>query len=132
MDKVPARIDAGLNALSRVAVDAIFAVHKAIGPGLLESVYEACLLEEFRYRGCLVQCQVPIPIIYRTRRLDSGLRLDILLDNRLLIELKSVETILPVHKAQVISYLKLANLPLGLLVNFNVAMIKEGIQRIAN
>lgn len=126
------RIDESLNALSRVVVDCVFTVHKALGPGLLESVYEACLAEEFRFREVPFRCQVPVPIEYRSCKLDTGLRLDMLVDERLFIELKSVEAVLPVHKAQIISYLKLSKLPLGLLVNFNVPTIKEGIFRIAN
>ena len=124
------KVDADLNALSRSVVDSMFVVHKAIGPGLLESVYEACLLCELRHRDLQVATQVHLPIVYRSCKIDTGLRLDMLVEGKLLVELKSVEAILPVHQAQVISYLKLADLRLGLLVNFNVARIKEGIQRI--
>jgi len=115
---------------SRV-VDAAFAVHCALGPGLLESVYEVCLVHELKKRGLKVERQVTLPVLYDNTRLDAGLRLDLVVENRLVVELKAVETLLPVHKAQVLTYLKLSGYRLGLLVNFNTALIKHGIQRIA-
>lgn len=112
-------------------VDAAFAVHSALGPGLLESVYEVCLVHELKKRGVKVERQVLLPVIYDNVRLDAGLRLDLVVDNRVVVEIKAVETLLPVHKAQVITYLKLTGYRLGLLINFNTALIKQGIQRIA-
>ncbi len=125
-------IPADVEELARKAVDAVFHLHNEMGPGLLESVYAACLREEFHHRGIASSFEVPVPIVYRNCRLEVGFRLDCLLQNRLLLEFKSVETILPVHRAQVITYLKLTKLPLALLVNFNVPLIKDGIQRIFN
>jgi GxxExxY protein len=112
-------------------VDAAFAVHSTLGPGLLEGVYEVCLLHELKKRGLKVERQVALPVVYDNVRLDSGLRLDLVVENRVVVELKAVETLLPLHKAQVLTYLKLSGHRLGLLVNFNSALIKQGIQRIA-
>jgi GxxExxY protein len=112
-------------------VDAAFAVHKALGPGLLESVYEVCLLHELNSRGLKVERQVLLPVVYGNLRLDPGLRLDLVVEKRVIVELKAVEELLPVHKAQLLTYLKLSGYRLGLLVNFNSALIKQGIQRIA-
>src|SRR3954466_13328641 len=115
---------------ARTAVDSIFKVHLALGPGLLESVYSACIQEELRYRGLAVQCEVAVPLQYRSKRMEVGFRADLIVSGLLLIELKAVETLHPVHYAQVITYLKLTNLPLGLLVNMNVPRIKDGIHRL--
>ena len=112
-------------------VDAAFAVHRGLGPGLLENVYEVCLLHELRKRGLRVQRQVSLPVVYNDLRLDAGLRLDLVVEDRVVVELKAVETLLPVHKAQVLTYLKLSGYRLGLLVNFNCALIKNRIRRIA-
>ena len=112
-------------------VGAAFAVHTALGPGLLESVYEVCLVYELKKRGVKVERQVLLPVFYDNVRLDAGLRLDLVVESRVVVELKTVETLLPVHKAQLITYLKLSGYRLGLLVNFNTALIKHGIQRIA-
>jgi GxxExxY protein len=112
-------------------IDAAFAVHTALGPGLLESVYEVCLLHELNKRGLKVERQVPLPVVYDSLRLDAGLRLDLVVQDRLVVELKAAEALLPVHKAQVLTYLKLSGSRLGLLFNFNSALIKQGIQRIA-
>jgi GxxExxY protein len=112
-------------------VDAAFAVHKALGPGLLESVYEACLLYELNKRGLKVERQVSLPVVYDNLRLDAGLRLDLVVEKRVIVELKAVEVLLPVHTAQLLTYLKLSGYRLGLLVNFNSAVIKHGIKRIA-
>ena len=113
-------------------VDSVFTVHQALGPGLLESVYQACLCEELRSRRISFQEQVCLPIKYRTLRLESGLRLDLLIENSIIVELKSVHRIEPLFKAQLLSYLRLSGLHLGFLINFNVALIKEGIFRIAS
>jgi GxxExxY protein len=113
-------------------VDAAIAVHSALGPGLLESAYEACLVYELRKRGLTVEAQVPLPIVYQAVRLEIGYRLDLLVDNAIIIELKACEAIAPVHRVQLLSYLKLSNKPLGLLLNFHVALMKDGIVRVRN
>jgi GxxExxY protein len=112
-------------------VDAAYNVHSALGPGLLENVYEACLTYELARHGLNVKRQVELPVIYDTLKIDAGLRIDLLVNDCLIIELKAVEAILPIHKAQLLTYLKLAKCRLGLLINFNVPIIKEGIRRIA-
>lgn len=112
------------------AVDSAYKVHTALGPGLIESVYEACLAYELRKRGLQIQTQVDLPIIYDGITISSGLRPDVLIENTLLVEVKAVETIHPVHHAQVLTYLKLLNLRLGLLINFNVPVIRKGIKRV--
>lgn len=123
---IPAEAD---RAATRI-VDAAFAVHSGLGPGLLESVYEACLLYEFRKRGLRVQSQLVLPVIYDGLQIDAGLRIDALVDGCVVIELKAVERMLPVHRAQVLTYLKLTGRRLGLLINFNVPLIRDGIRRI--
>jgi GxxExxY protein len=115
-----------------VVVDAAIAVHKALGPGLLESAYEACLLHELRRRGLTVKAQVPFPIVYDSVELEFGYRIDLLVENTIIVELKACESIAPVHRVQLLSYLKLSRRPLGLLLNFHVAMMKDGIVRIKN
>lgn len=115
---------------ARNAVDALFHLHSSLGPGLLESVYSSCLAEELTYRRIRHTREVAIPVNYRSRKLDAGFRADFIIDNKLLIELKAVEALLPIHQAQVITYLKLTGLHLGLLVNLNVPLIKDGIRRL--
>ena len=115
---------------AKIAVDAALKVHTALGPGLLESVYEACLAHELRKRGLSVETQVTIPVVYDGVRLEAGLRIDVLVERQLIIEIKAVEEMNPVFKAQVLTYLKLTGLRLGLLINFNVPLIKNGIERI--
>ena len=116
--------------LGREIVDAAFAVHKELGPGLLESVYELCLADELISRGLGIRPQVPVPLNYKERKLESGFRLDILVENSIILELKAVEGLAPVHTAQVLTYLRLSNLSLGFLINFNEALIRDGIKRI--
>jgi GxxExxY protein len=116
--------------LARQVVDAALTVHKTLGPGLLETVYEACLVYELRKRGMHVDQQISLPIYYDGVKLDAGLRLDIVVENQIILELKAVDNLLPVHKAQVMTYLKLTGYRLGLLINFNVPLLKHGIQRI--
>ena len=116
---------------ARQIVEAALAVHKTLGPGLLESVYEVCLAHELTKRGVSVRQQVSLPVYYDNLKLDAGLRLDLIADNRVIVELKTVEKVLPVHRAQILTYLKLTGLRLGLLINFNVPLIKDGIERIA-
>jgi GxxExxY protein len=115
--------------LAKEAVNAAFRVHNALGPGLLESVYEACLAYEIRKQGSEVKNQVVFPVVYEQIRLDAGLRIDLLVNDKLIIEVKSVEMLLPIHDAQLITYLRLTNRRLGLLINFNVKRIKMGIKR---
>jgi GxxExxY protein len=111
-------------------VDAALKVHTALGPGLLESVYEMCLAKELLKRGLKVEIQKSIPIHYEGEILSTGLRLDLLVDETLIVELKAVEEITPLFKAQMLTYLKLTGLRLGLIINFNVTRMKNGIQRI--
>lgn len=116
-------------AAAREVVDAAIAVHRALGPGLLESVYEQCLAHELGLRGVEARRQVAVPVSYRDLRLESGFRLDLLVAGTVIVEVKAVELLLPVHTAQILTYLKLARLPIGLLINFNVPMLKDGIRR---
>lgn len=103
-----------------------------MGPGLLESVYENCLMYEFQFRNINVKNQVELPLIYKGKKLSKEFKIDILVENEIIIELKTLDYILPVHEAQIISYLKLANKKLGFLVNFNVPLIKDGFRRFVN
>jgi GxxExxY protein len=112
-------------------VDAAYTVHKTLGPGLLESVYEICLVYELRERGHFVESQIALPVQYKTIRLDTGLKLDLLVDNCIIIELKTVSEILPIHQAQLLSYLKLTGLKVGFVINFKTQLIKDGIRRFA-
>lgn len=113
-------------------VDAILKVHKALGPGLLESAYQQCLAHELRKRGLEVETEVVLPIIYDGVQLDAGYRLDMRIDGMIVIENKVVEKLLPVHEAQLLTYLKLSGIHLGFIINRNVALIKYGIKRMAN
>ena len=119
------------NDAAAVVVDAALAVHSALGPGLLESVHEVCLEHELKKRNRHVQRQVSLPVVYDGVRLDAGLRLDLVVDTCLIVEIKAVEQLLPVHKAQVLTYLKLTGRRLGLLINFNTQLIRYGIKRVA-
>ncbi|HEX9199814.1 MAG TPA: GxxExxY protein [Acidobacteriaceae bacterium] len=121
-----------LNKVSGVIVDASIAVHSVLGPGLLESAYEACLLHELRKRGLHVEAQVPLPVVYESVHLEVGYRIDLLVENAIVIELKACEAIAPVHRVQLLSYLRLSGKPLGLLLNFHVALMKDGIVRMRN
>jgi GxxExxY protein len=120
------------NEIAIIIVDCCYKVHVALGPGLLESVYEEILTYELVKAGLGVKRQHPIPVIYESVRMDLGFRADLIVEDKVVIEIKSIELIAPVHGKQVLTYLKLTNLKLGILVNFNVALIKEGIQRIVN
>ena len=122
-------LSAGEEALATSIVDAAVKVHSALGPGLLERVYEVCLRHELERRGHKVETQVAVPISYDQVVLDAGLRLDMVVDGMAIIELKAVEQTLPVHEAQLITYLKLSGIRLGFLLNFNVALMKNGISR---
>ena len=115
--------------LAKIVVNAAYKVHSSLGPGLLESVYETCLAHELRKGGIATETQVAIQIVYDGIRLEAGLRIDLLVDKQLLVEVKAVEEMNRVFKAQVLTYLKLTGLRLGLLINFNVPLIKNGIER---
>lgn len=121
-----------LNRLAFLIVDSALVVHKHMGPGLLESVYEHCLIKELALRNIPAIRQFPIPLIYRGHELAKEYLIDILVADEIILELKTVETILPVHQAQLISHLKLANKRLGFLLNFNVPVMKDGIRRFVN
>jgi GxxExxY protein len=118
--------------IAKTIINSCYNVHKELGPGLLESIYELCLIEELKRNKLNVKNQVSIPLIYKDILLSKDFKIDVLVENEIILELKAVEVILPVHKAQLISYLKLADKRLGFLINFNVALIKDGIQRIVN
>jgi GxxExxY protein len=124
-----------MNTTDKIAseiVDAAFKVHSKLGPGLLESAYEACMAHELTKRGFLVERQKPQPVFYDGLEIEVGYRLDILVDDTIIIELKAVEQLAPIHQAQLMTYLKLSGKSIGFLINFNVPLIKQGIRRIAN
>jgi len=121
-----------LNEITEQIIGSAIDVHRALGPGLLESAYEACLTFELVSRGLKVEQQRALPVVYRDVKLDCGYRLDLVVENAVVIELKAVEQLLPIHKAQLLSYLKLAGLKAGLLINFHVKMLKDGIVRLVN
>ena len=120
------------NEISKIVFDCAMKVHKALGPGLLESSYEACMFYELRKVGVLVEKQKPLPLIYEDVKLEVGYRVDLIIENKVILEIKSVEALNDVHTAQVLTYLKLSNCKVGMLLNFNVALIKNGIKRIVN
>jgi GxxExxY protein len=117
---------------SGIILDACITVHKIMGPGLLESIYEQCLMKEFELRMIKAKNQVPISLIYKTHELSRELKIDILVENEIILELKSSEIMHPVYEAQIISYLKLTNKKLGFLINFNVPVLKDGFKRYVN
>ncbi len=118
-----------LNSISDKIIGAAIEVHKELGPGLLESVYEVCLYQELKKQGVSVDCQVDLPIIYKGEITNKTYRIDMLVENCVIVELKSVDTINPIHEAQLLTYMKLLNINLGLLINFNVDILKKGIKR---
>jgi len=120
------------NELARIVVDRAYKVHTRLGPGLLESVYEVILAHEVREQGLNVERQVSIPVMYNSIRFEEGFRADLVVADRLLVELKSVEEIHPVHKKQLLTHLRLSNRRLGLLINFGSELIKDGISRVVN
>jgi GxxExxY protein len=120
------------NEIAKIVVDLCVKIHKSLGPGLLESVYEAALAHELRKLGIPVQNQIDVPAEYDGIKLDIGFRADLIVDSKVIVELKSVENLSPVFKKQLLTYLRLSHLKLGLLVNFNVELMKDGITRIAN
>jgi GxxExxY protein len=121
-----------LNSITERIISSAITVHKKLGPGLLESAYEACLAYEIVEQGLKVERQKSFPVTYKRVRLDCGYRIDLLVENIAVVELKALDTILPVHKAQLLSYLRLSGHPIGLLINFNVRMLREGISRVVN
>jgi GxxExxY protein len=125
------RIPQSVEDVGRAVLNAAFRVHTNLGPGLLESVYETCTAFELTQSGLMAPTQVAIPIIYKDIKLDAGLRLDMLVENCVIVEFKAVESLHPIHTAQVITYLKVTGFRLGFLINFNVIRLKEGIKRIA-
>jgi GxxExxY protein len=120
------------NELSRIAFDCALKVHQTLGPGLLESAYEECLFFELKKTGLKVEKQKPLPLIYEEIKLEIGYRLDIIIENKLILEIKSVDALNEIHFAQLLTYLKLTDCKLGLLLNFNVILIKNGIKRVVN
>jgi len=123
---------AELNQISQDVLDAAFRVHSALGPGLLESAYEHCLLYELGKRGIQASRQVELPIVYEGVKIDAGYRLDLLVEHKVIVEIKTVAHLLPIHEAQLLTYLKLSNIQLGLLLNFNVNSLKQGIKRMVH
>lgn len=120
------------NEISKILVNLFLKVHQVLGPGLLESVYEAAICYELDQINLHYNRQIPIPVIYENVKLDIGFRADIIVENKVIVEIKSIEILAPVHPKQLLTYLRLTDLKLGLLVNFNVALIKNGITRIVN
>lgn len=118
--------------LTEKIIGAAIEVHKTIGPGLLESAYEECLAHEMRLRGLNFERQVPLPVAYKRVKLDCGYRLDFLVEKTVVLELKAIEALQPIHEAQLLTYLKLGGWTVGLLINFNVPVLKQGIKRIVN
>ena len=121
-----------LDTITDSIIGAAIAVHRALGPGLLESAYETCLTFELVEQGLNVERQKAIPVVYKDVKLDCGYRLDIVVEKSVIIEIKVVDKIAPIHKAQILSYLKLCNCSVGLLINFNVKVLKDGITRVVN
>jgi GxxExxY protein len=120
------------NQIAAAVVDAAFKIHTTLGPGLLESVYESTLEYELRKRGLSVRRQISLPVYYEGLKLELGYRVDLIVGDKVIIEIKSIEALAPIHKRQLLTYLRLANMRLGLLINFNVERVKDGIQRVVN
>ena len=122
----------GENEIATKVIGAAIEVHRILGPGLLESAYHDCLTHEFKLRGIGFESEVPLPIEYKGITIGQAYRVDLLIENKLLVELKTVDTVLPVHKAQLLTYLRLMNRKLGLLINFDVTVMKDGVFRVVN
>jgi GxxExxY protein len=120
------------NEIAKIAVDVAYELHDSLGPGLLETVYQELYAYKLRERGLSIETEVEMPVIFEGKTFSFKFRMDILIENKVIIELKSVETLLPVHKKQLLTYLRLSNLRLGLLINFGSAYIKDGIKRVVN
>jgi|SRR5690606_6981063 len=118
--------------ISKIVFDCALKVHKSLGPGLLESAYEECLFYELKKTNLIIEKQKPLPLIYEDVKLEVGYRVDIIIENKFIVEIKSVEAINDVHLAQLLTYLKLTDCKLGLLINFNVKLLKEGVKRVIN
>lgn len=121
-----------LEQISRKAIGAAISVHRVLGPGLLESAYEICLAHELASLGLFVERQKPIPVIYRNVKLDCGYRADLIVEQQLIVEVKAVEALARIHEAQLISYLRLTNTRMGLLLNFHSVRLKDGLRRLVN
>lgn len=121
-----------LNRITESIIGAAIDVHRALGPGLLESAYEVCLAFEVAQRGLKVEQQKPLPVVYREVKLDCGYRLDLLVEESVIVEIKAIDSLAPIHQAQLLSYLKLSGCRVGLLINFNVKVLKDGIRRVVN
>jgi len=119
----------GINQITEQIIGAAIEVHRALGPGLLESAYEECVCHELSLRDIPFKCQVPLPVEYKGKKLDCGYRLDLLAADTVVVEIKAVDALLPIHEAQLLTYLKLGNWQVGLLVNFNETVLKRGIKR---
>jgi len=120
------------NELATIVIGKAIDIHRTLGPGLLESVYEAALVHDLLEQGLFVQHQLAVPMVYKDVKMEVGFRLDILVENKLVVEVKSIETLAPLHHAQTLTYLRLTGCKLGLLINFNTTLLKDGIHRIAN
>lgn len=120
------------NEIAKAVVDAAYRTHVMWGPGLLESAYQAVLVHELRMRGLRVEDEIPVPVVWDGVHIDIGFRADLIIENKLIVELKSVEGVVPVHKKQLLTYLRLTNCRLGLLINFGASLIKDGITRVVN
>lgn len=120
------------NQISSKIIGTSIEIHKSLGPGLLESVYKKALSYELICCGLNVQTEVPVPFIYKEIKMDVGFKIDLLVENKVIIELKAIETLAPVHFSQLLTYLRITNLKLGLLINFNVHLLKEGVHRVVN
>jgi GxxExxY protein len=129
---MPSILSQRINDATSVVIAAAIKVHKALGPGLLESTYTVCLLYELRRSGCDVESQKAVPILYEDVSLDCGYRLDMVVNDLVVVELKAIDRFAPIHTAQMLTYLKLTGYPVGLLINFNVPLLKQGIKRLLN
>jgi len=121
-----------VNEITRAIIAAAMKVHSTLGPGLLESAYQACLAHELRSRGFQIATEVPLPVIYEGQKLEVGYRIDLVVEHRVVVEVKSVEALHPIHAAQLLSYLRLSGTSMGLLINFNVLHLRDGIKRMVN
>ncbi len=126
------KADISENDISKIVYESGYLVHKVLGPGLLESAYEECMFYELQKQGLLVEKQKPMPLIYEDVKLDVGYRLDLFIENKFILEIKSVEIVNDVHLAQILTYLRLSNCKLGMLINFNTLQFKSGVKRIIN
>ena len=121
-----------VNEITGAIVNSAMKVHSLLGPGLLESSYQACLAHELRYRGFRVAVEVPLPVVYEGHRLEVGYRADLIVEERVIVEVKSVEALHPIHQAQLLSYMRLSGIRVGLLINFNVLQLRTGIKRMVD